>query len=71
MEAANASSEVEVTHIHLNDNTLAGIRLVNKNAFSVQYHPESSAGPNDARYLFDEFISNIKTSIKTKQLANS
>ncbi len=51
--------EVEITHVHLNDNTVAGIRLKNKPAFSVQYHPESSPGPHDSRYLFDEFIALI------------
>lgn len=54
--------EVELTHLHLNDNTVAGISLIGKNAFSVQYHPESSPGPNDSRYLFDQFIENIKAS---------
>ena len=54
------NSNVEVTHLNLNDNTIEGIRLVNKNCFSVQYHPESSPGPHDSRYLFDEFIDNIK-----------
>lgn len=48
---------VEATHINLNDQTIEGIRLKNKQAFSVQYHPEASPGPHDARYLFDEFIS--------------
>ncbi len=51
--------EVEITHIHLNDDSVAGIRLKNKPAFSVQYHPESSPGPHDSRYLFDDFISLI------------
>ncbi len=50
------NSDVEVTHINLNDNTIAGIKLKNKPAFSVQYHPESSPGPHDSRYLFDTFI---------------
>ncbi len=51
------NKEVEVTHVHLNDNTIMGIRLKNKKAFSVQYHPEASPGPHDSRYLFDQFIS--------------
>jgi carbamoyl-phosphate synthase small subunit len=50
---------VEITHVHLNDNTVAGIRLRHQPVFSVQYHPEASAGPHDSRYLFDEFITNI------------
>ena len=52
--------DVEITHVHLNDNTVAGIRIKNKPVFSVQYHPEASPGPHDARYLFDQFIENIK-----------
>ena len=64
-ETAEKNPEIEITHQHLNDQTLAGIKLVNKPVFSVQYHPESSAGPNDSRYLFDEFIENIKA-YKTK-----
>lgn len=51
-----AHPEVVITHTHLNDQTVAGIRMKNKNCFSVQYHPEASPGPNDAHYLFDEFI---------------
>lgn len=53
-------SNVEITHINLNDNTVEGIRLKNKNAFSVQYHPESSPGPHDSIYLFDQFVANLK-----------
>lgn len=45
----------EITHRNLNDNTIAGIRHKNVEAFSVQYHPEASAGPHDSSYLFDEF----------------
>ena len=53
-------SEFEITHIHLNDNTVAGMRMKNKNCFSVQFHPEASPGPHDSSYLFDEFIENIQ-----------
>ncbi|MGO1521377.1 MAG: glutamine-hydrolyzing carbamoyl-phosphate synthase small subunit [Sphingobacterium sp.] len=55
------SDLVEVTHVNLNDNSIEGIRVKNKRAFSVQYHPESSPGPHDSRYLFDDFISIIKS----------
>lgn len=56
--------DFEITHIHLNDDTLAGMRMKNKNCFSVQYHPEASPGPHDSSYLFDQFIENIKASKK-------
>ena len=56
LETAQRATNVEVTHINLNDNTVAGIRLKDKKAFSVQYHPESSPGPHDSRYLFDQFV---------------
>jgi len=56
--------DFEVTHIHLNDDTLAGMKMKNKNCFSVQYHPEASPGPHDSSYLFDQFIENIKNSKK-------
>lgn len=59
-ESADANDNIEVTHIHLNDETLAGIRVINKPVFSVQYHPEASAGPHDSRYLFDDFVAAIK-----------
>jgi carbamoyl-phosphate synthase small subunit len=54
------NKNVEVTHMNLNDDTVEGIRLKNKPAFSVQYHPESSPGPHDSRYLFDDFIKLLK-----------
>ncbi len=59
-EETENNADVEITHVHLNDNTVAGIKLKSKNCFSVQYHPEASPGPNDATYLFDQFIENIK-----------
>ncbi len=52
--------EVEVTHINLNDQSLEGMRHRHLPVFSVQYHPEASAGPHDAAYLFDEFISRME-----------
>lgn len=52
--------DVEVTHLHLNDQTIMGIRLKSKKAFSVQYHPEASPGPHDSRYLFDDFVAMVK-----------
>ena len=55
---------LEMTHEHLNDQSLAGMRVKNKNCFSVQYHPEASPGPHDSSYLFDQFIENIKLSKK-------
>ncbi|HEX6892497.1 MAG TPA: glutamine-hydrolyzing carbamoyl-phosphate synthase small subunit [Chryseolinea sp.] len=57
------NANVEVTHVHLNDATIMGIRLKNKKAFSVQYHPEASPGPHDSRYLFDEFLSMIRSDV--------
>jgi carbamoyl-phosphate synthase small subunit len=59
-ESVDANSAVEMTHVHLNDNTVAGIELTGKPVFSVQYHPEASAGPHDSRYLFDQFIENMR-----------
>lgn len=55
-EEAEANERVEVTHVNLNDKTLEGIRVLDRKAFSVQYHPEASPGPHDSRYLFDDFI---------------
>ena len=54
--STEAHADVEITHIHLNDNSVAGIRIKDKPCFSVQYHPEAGPGPNDATYLFDDFF---------------
>ena len=48
---------VEITHLNLNDKTVAGLKLINKPIFSVQYHPEASPGPHDSDYLFEKFVS--------------
>jgi carbamoyl-phosphate synthase small subunit len=55
------ASEVEITHLNLNDRTVAGLRHQTLPCFSVQYHPEASPGPHDADYLFDRFIQSMKT----------
>ncbi len=60
-QSISNQDKIEVTHRHLNDDTIAGIQIKNKPVFSVQYHPEASAGPHDSRYLFDQFIQNMKT----------
>ena len=59
-EEVKKAKHIEVTHVNLNDNSIEGIRVKGKQAFSVQYHPESTPGPHDSRYLFDEFIGMMK-----------
>lgn len=59
-QAVKNAKNIEVTHVNLNDQSIEGIRLRNRPAFSVQYHPESTPGPHDSRYLFDEFIAMLK-----------
>jgi len=59
-EKLDNQHELKITHQHLNDGTVAGMRMKSKNCFSVQYHPEASPGPHDSSYLFDQFVENIK-----------
>jgi carbamoyl-phosphate synthase small subunit len=61
MESLEGNDNIALTHKNLNDNTVEGIRLKDRSCFSVQYHPESSPGPHDSRYLFDQFVNNIKS----------
>ncbi|MDP6921818.1 MAG: glutamine-hydrolyzing carbamoyl-phosphate synthase small subunit [Lutibacter sp.] len=61
-EAVAEHADFEITHVHLNDDTLAGMRMKDKPCFSVQYHPEASPGPHDSSYLFDQFIELIALS---------
>lgn len=56
---AEKNTAIQITHIHLNDGTLAGFKIRDKKVFSVQYHPEAFPGPHDSRYLFDQFIENM------------
>ncbi len=60
MESLKTSKLAELTHINLNDQSVEGLRLTNGLAFSVQHHPESTPGPHDSTYLFDDFIQLIK-----------
>jgi carbamoyl-phosphate synthase small subunit len=59
-EAIRNHPHAQITHVNLNDGSIEGFRLTNKNAFSVQYHPESTPGPFDSRYLFDDFVGMMK-----------
>lgn len=65
-EAVKRNSNIEITHVNLNDNSIEGIRVKGKPAFSVQYHPESFPGPHDSRYLFDDFLSMIRERISAQ-----
>jgi carbamoyl-phosphate synthase small subunit len=59
-KAVREHADIEITHVNLNDESIEGIRVKSKPAFSVQYHPESTPGPHDSRYLFDSFLSMMK-----------
>ena len=61
VENKNLPANIEVTHLSLFDGTIEGIQFKDKPAFSVQYHPESSPGPHDSRYLFEQFYNLIKS----------
>ncbi len=63
-EAIKNNDNVEITHVNLNDGSIEGIRIKDKKAFSVQYHPEATPGPHDSRYLFDDFIKMIEEDMK-------
>lgn len=63
-EEVEKDKNLRITHVNLNDKTLEGFEVVNKKAFCVQYHPEASPGPHDSRYLFDDFIEQVKKSKK-------
>ena len=59
-EAVKHADHIEITHVNLNDQSIEGIRVKDKPAFSVQYHPESTPGPHDSRYLFDDFLTLVR-----------
>ncbi|MBK7382568.1 MAG: glutamine-hydrolyzing carbamoyl-phosphate synthase small subunit [Flavobacteriales bacterium] len=66
---AEKNTAVEITHTHLNDGSVAGIRLKGKPVFSVQYHPEAGPGPYDSRYLFDRFVQLMKEHVRVERHA--
>ena len=68
-EETESHPDLEITHVHLNDQTVAGIRMKDRKVFSVQYHPEASPGPHDAEYLFDQFFGLIQESISKDAVA--
>lgn len=65
---AEGHAEVEITHVHLNDGSVAGFRIKGRPVFSVQYHPEAGPGPLDSRYLFDRFVDNMRAQIGVERV---
>lgn len=63
---AEKNAAVEITHLHLNDGSVAGFRLKGKPVFCVQYHPEAGPGPFDSRYLFDRFVENMRSALRVE-----
>ncbi len=63
VEASSLPAEVEVTHINLNDQTVAGLRHKTLPVFSVQYHPESAPGPHDSEHLFERFVELMRNGV--------
>ncbi|GGE77540.1 glutamine-hydrolyzing carbamoyl-phosphate synthase small subunit [Sphingomonas prati] len=61
VDANSLPANAEATHVSLFDGSLAGLRLTDKPAFSVQYHPEASPGPQDSHYLFEQFVAQLKS----------
>jgi carbamoyl-phosphate synthase small subunit len=65
-EDVKGNAELEITHVNLNDGTIEGLRHKTKDVFCVQYHPESTPGPLDSRYLFDQFVE-LMAKVKIKK----
>lgn len=70
LESPSGFGRVEVSHYSLNDNVVEGLRCLDINAFSVQYHPEAAAGPHDSNYLFDRFRDMVLASATTSGASN-